>query len=125
MLTLILLVSLVMCIGAILFLIFQCRKLRKEIDNMDFMVSMSTALNEEVTIEKADIETLSTQVSVPLYELSIIGNDEIPERIAHLISNNFIFELARRHLISYESTSSPIPDEGVFRATIQVVKPKF
>ena len=92
---------------------------------MDFMVSMSTALNEEVTIEKADIETLSTQVSVPLYELSIIGNDEIPERIAHLISNNFIFELARRHLISYESTSSPIPDERVFRATIQVVKPKF
>lgn len=90
---------------------------------MDSLVSMT--LNEGTTSEKANIETISTQVSIPLYELSITNNLEIPEKVAYLISKNFTFELARRHLISYESSHSLIPDEEVFRATIQVVKPKF
>ncbi len=123
MLALILLVMLIMCIGAISFLIFQCRKLKKKIEEMDTIMSMT--LNEGITSEKADIETLSTMVSVPLYELSITGNVEIPARVAYLISENFISELARRHLISYESSHSFMSDEEVFRATIQVVKPKF
>lgn len=118
----VLMIILSVCLGVIIDLISQCKKLKKEIDNISLM---SMTLNGGITSEKVDIETISTQVSVPLYELSIIGNYEIPEKVAHLISETFIFELAHRHLISYESSQSFTPDEKVFRATIQVVKPKF
>ncbi len=118
----VLMIILSVCLGVIVDLIFKCKKLKKERDSISLM---TMTLNEGITSEKVDIETISTKVSVPLYELSIIDNNEVPEKVAHLISETFIFELARRHLISYESLQSFISDEEVFRATIQVVKPKF
>lgn len=119
----VLMMILTVCLGVIIDLIFQCKKLKKERDNISLM---TMTLDKGITSEKIDIETISTMVSIPLYELSTTNdNGEIPEKVAHLISDNFIFELAHRHLISYESSDSLVRDEKAFRAIIQVVKPKF